>query len=147
MEECFGELYTLPSSQGEWLDNLIERMSILRCSFEEKTENLPNGIDLSYTNLFGEQIGKEISSFSARSYLIRYLGVIKPDGTYFSYLAPVNIVIHSIDRNYTKLINKEAVESMKTILNHPHFDKCKNVGDIKEWTHLVKDLNLRLINL
>ncbi len=147
MGECFGELYTLPSSQGEWLDNLIERMSSLKCSFGEKTEVLPNGIDLSYTNDSGEYIGKEISSFCTRSYLIRYIGVIKPDGTYYSYLAPVNIVIHSIDRNYSKLINKEAVESMKTILNHPHFDQCKSVGNIKEWIHLVKDLNLRFITL
>ena len=147
MEECFGEIYTLPRSQGEWLDNLIERMSLLKCSFGEKIEGLPNGINLSYTNNFGEQIGKEISSFCTRSYLIRYIGVIKPDGTYFRYLAPVNIVINSIDRNYTKLINKEAVESMKSILNHPHFDQCKSVGDIKECIHLVKDLNLRFINL
>ena len=147
MEECFGELYTLPSSQGEWLDNLIERMSRLKCSFGEKTEVLPNGIDLSYTNDDGEKIGKEISSFCTRSYLIRYIGAIKSDGAYYSYLAPINIVIHSIDRNYSNLINEEAVENMKSILNHPHFDKCKSVDDIQNWLPFVKDLNLRFITL
>ena len=71
MQETRGEIYTLPSSKGIWLDNIIKRMSSLYCTFEEKTDTLPNGINLSYKNISGEQIGPEISSFIMRSYIIK----------------------------------------------------------------------------
>ena len=147
MQETRGEIYTLPSSKGIWLDNIIKRMSSLYCTFEEKTDTLPNGINLSYKNISGEQIGPEISSFIMRSYIIKKVLTVNIDGKKTFYLSPVNIVIDSIDRSYTKLINKKAVDNIKIILNNHHFKQCKNVDDIKEWIHLVKDLNLRFLNL
>tara|TARA_B100001115_G_C15822572_1_gene409184 strand:+ start:547 stop:999 length:453 start_codon:yes stop_codon:yes gene_type:complete len=146
MEECFGELYCLPLNEGKWNQDIIQKMSILNCSFNnEITNELPNGINISYINHNSFKLGKEISSFIIRSYLIKYIGHINGNGEYYSYLAPVNIFLDSIDRSYSTLINQTAIENMKTILNHPHFSTCKSIDDIKELISTVKDLNLRFI--
>ena len=48
MEECFGELYCLPLNEGKWNQDIIQKMSILNCSFNnEITHEIPNGINIS----------------------------------------------------------------------------------------------------
>ena len=144
MEECFGELYCLPLNEGKWNQDIIQKMSILNCSFNnEITHEIPNGINISYINHNSFKLGEEISSFIIRSYLIKYISHINVNGENYSYLAPVNIFLESIDRSYSTLINQNAIENMKTILNHPHFSTCKTIDDIKKEIQSVKDLNLR----
>ena len=74
-----------------------------------------------------------------RSYIIKKYTISKPNGERFTYLTPVNIILD----NY---LNKDAstcVESIKTILNHPHFKGCKDINDIIKKINHVNDLNKR----
>ena len=43
------------------------------------------------------------------------------DGAKITYLSPVNLVLDTVNMDYTSIVNKEVVESIITILNHPHF--------------------------
>ena len=149
MKESFGKLYCLPDikNNGEWTNHLIKRISKLRCSFEEETETLPNGIDISYSYNTKNKLGEKISNFLVRSYVIKYITLLTTDGGTASYLSPINIVLDKIDRKYNSIINKEAVESIKWILNHPHFNTCKSIQNIEEAITTVNDLNLRFLKL
>ena len=128
--------------------NYLISLSILYCNFGEITGDLPNGINIYSTPLMNMNIdeyklGIDISKFLVNSYLTEYIYKYNVDGSQISYLSPINIVLDSIDREFITIINKECIENIKSIINHPNFMGCKNIEEIKKCILLVKELNNR----
>ena len=143
-EECFGELYRLRLEySGEWMDRIIQRISKLHIEFIEANDSLANGITLHNKGEFTSQLGTHIAIFLTESYIIKAHTHINSDGGISQYNRPINLILNSIDREYTSLINKECINSIVSILNHPHFRLCKSVKDIEASSNFVKDFNLR----
>ncbi len=168
MEASYGKLFHLPPVEdtcGKWNQQLINKLGSLYCYFEEKNKSLPNGINIfNKKNGWMEEeeglqpLGEYISSFLVNSYLVKNITITcygdmsnsedednggDDDTGIITYLSPVNIVIDTIDRNYTSIINKEAISSIKTILNHPAFNKCTSLNDIKKVIPTIQNLNDR----
>ena len=55
----------------------------------------------------------------------------------------MNLVLDTVNVQYTSIVNKEVIESIVTILNHPHFKGCCSIGDIQKKIASVGDLNER----
>ena len=152
IEESSGELYTLPYLViGKWLQERLNQISKLFCSFGEKSESLPNGIDIYKTHRGykknQQHVGINIALFLVSAYLVKNFIRIKGIDERISYIKPINIVLETLDSdsdsdNITK-INQSCIESMKTILNHPHFENCREIEDIIQSFPSVKDLNHR----
>ena len=68
---------------------------------------------------------------------------VDPDGLLCTYRAPVNLILNSINKEYVSIINNKCIEQIKTILNHPTFEGCKTLNDIKSRFMIVKHLNER----
>ena len=147
-EECFGKLYCLENvSQGKWISNIIERISSLHCIFGIQSPRKHNGIKIGYKVKWGledsEPLGKVIASFIVRSYITKRYRKVDPDGGELIYVIPINLVLSTIEREYTALINKHCIQSIISILNHPHFSGCTSIEEIEEGTRSVKDFNNR----
>lgn len=147
-EECFGELYCLKNDfPGEWIISIIERINALQCIFGVESQIKPNGINVVYKVKWGleesDTLGKVISSFLVRSYITKIFRKFNPDGEECIYLIPINLVLSTLDRDYTILVNKECIQTIMTILNHPHFSGCTSVEEIEKRLPNVKDLNNR----
>ena len=141
-----GELYCMPDSSGEWIDKIKERIAKLYYSFGEVTKELPNGINvfnIMNLNQPSDKLGESIASFIVRSYIIKLIKKELDDGSKLTYTTPVNLFLDSFDKEFTVLINKEAIESIKTILNHTHFKGCSNRKEIEGKIPSVKGLNIR----
>ena len=147
MSECFGELYHLPCSyDGVWMKRLIRNMSELHCIFGERTQMTPNGIEVTRirdTHNPENRIGSIIAYFIISSYITKHLVKFNADGGRFTYLSPVNIVLETIDPEFITNVNQECLESIITILNHPHFEECFSVKDIETQLPSVQNLNDR----
>lgn len=135
---------------GEWMLQLINKISNLYCNFGEITINLQNGIDVSESPVHLNntyKLDEYISTYIVKSYidLVQYIIDEEDDNTLISYISPVNIVLESVEINNDKeiIINWNCLESIKTILNHPYFSKCKNLDDLKFQISQVPDLNRR----
>ena len=130
---------------GEWIQGLIQRISYLSCDFGEETKDLLNGINVSLRNNMVDNnlLGKEISQFMVCSYMVKNKVKKCKDGAKITYLSPVNLVLDTINVQYTSIVNKEVIESIITILNHPHFKGCCSIGDIQKKIASVDDLNGR----
>lgn len=144
--ECFGELYYLPyDNLGEWLMKRIHIISSLYCTFDEKTSELPNGINIYRTSRGYKEdqqiIGLELAKLLVNTYIIKRLNIINQDGSQISYMTPINIVLDTMDSEYITTINKSCIESMKSIINHPYFKSCQNIDDINKSISSIKNLN------
>ena len=130
---------------GEWIQGLIQRISYLSCDFEEESKDLLNGINVSLRKSMMDNnlLGKEISQFMVCSYMVKNMVKKCKDGAKITYLSPVNLVLDTINVQYTSIVNKEVVESIVTILNHPHFKGCCSIGDIQKKIASVDGLNER----
>ena len=135
---------------GEWMLEVIHKISNLYCTFGEITINLQNGIDVSETPIQPTntyKLGEYMSTYIVKSYLdlVQYIIDEEDDFTVVSYISPVNIVLDSVKINDDKeiIINWNCLENIKTILNHPYFSKCKNLDDLKFQISQVPDLNRR----
>ena len=130
---------------GEWIQGLIQRISYLSCDFGEETKDLLNGINVSLRNNMVDNnlLGKEISQFMVCSYMVQNIVKKCKDGAKITYLSPVNLVLDTINVQYTSIVNKEVIESIVTILNHPHFKGCCSIEDIQKKISSVDDLNGR----
>tara|TARA_B100001029_G_C15039711_1_gene442710 strand:- start:235 stop:762 length:528 start_codon:yes stop_codon:yes gene_type:complete len=130
---------------GEWIQDLIRRISSLSCEFEEPSSNLLNGINVSLRKgiMDNNLLGKEISQFMVCSYMIKNKLKKCKDGAKLTYLSPVNLVLDTVNVHYTSIVNKEVIESIITILNHPHFKGCHSIGDIQKKIASVDNLNER----
>ena len=130
---------------GEWIQGLIQRISSLSCDFGEPSSNLLNGINVSLRKSMMDNnlLGKEISQFIVCSYMVKNMVKKCKDGAKITYLSPVNLVLDTINAQYTSIVNKEVIESIVTILNHPHFKGCHSIGDIQKKIASVDDLNGR----
>ena len=130
---------------GEWIQGLIQRISYLSCDFGEETKDLLNGINVSLRNNMVDNnlLGKEISQFMVCSYMVKNKVKKCKDGAKITYLSPVNLVLDTINVQYTSIVNKEVIESIVTILNHPHFKGCCSIEDIQKKISSVDDLNGR----
>lgn len=141
-KEVYGELYCLEkTSQGEWIENIIKRISLIRCCFGELTENRPNGVYIVDED--GELIGNILSSFLIRCYLIKYLDTVDRDGNLVSRLLPINLILDSY--NFEKDIKENTLFSIETILNHPYFINSKCISDIEKKLINIKHLNHRFL--
>lgn len=129
---------------GEWIQGLIQRISYLSCDFEEPSNNLLNGINVSLRkSIMDNLLGKDISQFMVCSYIVKNKVKKCKDGAKIAYLSPVNLVLDTINVQYTSIVNQEVIESIVTILNHPHFKGCCSIEDIQKKIALVDDLNGR----
>lgn len=166
-EEPFGELYCLktddftPEEQLEiekmntWNQKIVRKMSTLHCEFTTPSHILPNGINVvqkKHINLFNPgifELGKGISKFILNTYLVKR--IVKVDETngekILTYNSPVNVFLDKIDKQFVSILNNSSIESIKSILNHPHFTGCKSVQDIQNRIPTVKDLNKRFITI
>ena len=140
-EENFGKLYCLKDGgKGEWIQGVISIISLLNYGFNEVTEDLPNGINIIYDPLKRDNvIGDTISSFLVRCYVIKRFTIRKDNGEQLLYLSPVNLILDTY-------LNKEkscCLDSIRTILNHPHFQGCKSIEDITKKIDDVNDFNMR----
>lgn len=147
--ECFGELYCLKSDNyGKWIEDIKYRISKLYCVMNgKKTSKVPNGINIIHkpdNNIDNDvqRLGLDIASFLVRSQITKRRSKISEEEV-ITYLTPVNIILDSIDRDYTTLINHKAVQNIITILNHPHFKGCNSIKEIQDMIPTVKDLNGR----
>ena len=101
-----------------------------------------NGINILNKNamvLKEEQLGKVIASFIVNSYIDVPI-VKEEDGITIRFKSPVNIFLEELDHDFTSVINKEGIESIKTILNHPHFQDCHSIDDIESRIQTVSNL-------
>tara|TARA_B100000579_G_scaffold112214_1_gene89755 strand:+ start:3088 stop:3615 length:528 start_codon:yes stop_codon:yes gene_type:complete len=130
---------------GKWIQGLIQRISSLSCDFGEETNILLNGINVSLRKniMDNNLLGKEISQFIVCSYMVKNKVKRCKDGAKITYLSPVNLVLDTVNLHYTSIVNKEVIESIITILNHPHFKGCCSIEDIQKKIALVDDLNER----
>ena len=130
---------------GEWIQGLIQRISSLSCEFGEESKDLLNGINVSLRKSIMDNnlLGKEISQFMVCSYMVKNMVKKCKDGAKITYLSPVNLVLDTINAQYTSIVNKEVIESIITILNHPHFKGCCSIGDIQKKIASVGGLNER----
>ena len=130
---------------GEWIQGLIQRISYLSCDFEEPSNNLLNGINVTLRKSMMDNnlLGKEISQFMVCSYMVKNKVKKCKDGAKITYLSPVNLVLDTVNVQYTSIVNKEVIESIVTILNHPHFKGCCSIEDIQKKIASVDDLNER----
>ena len=144
--KSYGDLFHYQFDySGEWIQGLIQRISYLSCDFEEPSNNLLNGINVSLRNNMVDNnlLGKEISQFMVCSYMVQNIVKKCKDGAKITYLSPVNLVLDTINVQYTSIVNKEVIESIVTILNHPHFKGCCSIEDIQKKISSVDDLNGR----
>ena len=144
--KSYGDLFHYQFDySGEWIQDLIRRISSLSCEFEEPSSNLLNGINVSLRKSMMDNnlLGKEISQFIVCSYMVKNMVKKCKDGAKITYLSPVNLVLDTINVQYTSIVNKEVIESIITILNHPHFKGCCSIGDIQQKIESVDDLNGR----
>ena len=144
--KSYGDLFHYQFDySGEWIQGLIQRISYLSCDFGEETKDLLNGINVSLRNNMVDNnlLGKEISQFMVCSYMVQNIVKKCKDGAKITYLSPVNLVLDTINVQYTSIVNKEVIESIITILNHPHFKGCCSIGDIQKKIPSVGDLNER----
>ena len=132
---------------GEWIQGLIQRISYLSCDFEEESKDLLNGINVSLRKSIMDDnlLGKEISQFLVCSYMVKNIVKKCKDGAKITYLSPVNLVLDTVNVNYTSIVNKEVVESIITILNHPHFKGCCSIEGIQKKLSSVDNLNERFV--
>ena len=130
---------------GAWIQGLIQRISSLSCEFEGPSDGLWNGINVSLRKSIMDNnlLGKEISQFMVCSYMVKNKVKKCKDGAKITYLSPVNLVLDTVNVQYTSIVNKEVIESIVTILNHPHFKGCHSIGDIQKKIASVDDLNGR----
>ena len=130
---------------GKWIQGLIQRISSLSCDFEEPSNNFLNGINVTLRKSMMDNnlLGKEISQFMVCSYMVKNKVKKCKDGAKITYLSPVNLVLDTINVQYTSIVNKEVIESIVTILNHPHFKGCCSIEDIQKKIASVDDLNGR----
>ena len=144
--KSYGDLFHYQFDySGEWIQGLIQRISYLSCDFGEETKDLLNGINVSLRNNMVDNnlLGKEISQFMVCSYMVQNIVKKCKDGAKITYLSPVNLVLDTINVQYTSIVNKEVIESIITILNHPHFKGCCSIEDIQKKIASVDDLNGR----
>ena len=160
-EECFGELYlhidvysqgTKNIKEGDWLSKIIKNINLLSCRFGRDKQKYPNGISIKkerdYTtdeNIYS--IGGKIPLMIIRSYITKIREKRGDVGEKFTYLTPINIFFEKLDYEFVSTINKEAIKSIETILNHPHFLGCNNIKDIEDKIDSMKDLNKRFNKL
>tara|TARA_A100001037_G_C15105843_1_gene616388 strand:- start:439 stop:885 length:447 start_codon:yes stop_codon:yes gene_type:complete len=146
MDECFGKLYYLNNFHGSWSLKIIKIINSLYCIFGETTNSLPNGIDI--TDKSGDyniknKFSIKISSFIVNSYITKRFVKYTQSGGKIKYLSPINIVLDTYDHNHSTTINENCIESIKTILNHPHFNNCKSIKEIERRLSSVESLNNR----
>ena len=146
--KSYGELFHQPNSftcSGKWMNNLIERISKLKCECTFVSDNLHNGINVSLCKKSNTNIlGKEIAKFLVLSYIVKNKSkTLKNNGENgdLTYQRIVNLVLDTIDYEYVSIVNKEVIESIITILNHPHFKDCHNIEDIHKKILTIKTLN------
>ncbi len=152
-DDKYGELYILHNNiLGHWSTELVKKLNTLHCSFKVipeqfKSDNpyyLKNGIDVNYypTDIKNNyQFDDDISSFIINTYINTYDYIIQQDGSTFIVVTPINLVLDSVKKNL--VITQECIENIKTIFNHPYFDGCKNLEDIKKVFRNIPDFNLR----
>ena len=149
MTELFGRIYCLKRIyDGDWMTNVLNIMKQLYCMFGEPTDSHPNGIRISKESELNtgermEYLDYDISNFIINTYIVLRLSKLSPDGEYFVYYDPINIVIKSLTSDYKSILSEKSINSIDTIFNHPHFKGCKSVVDIKEKIQSVEDFNTR----
>lgn len=140
--ENYGELYCLEKTgQGEWMNKIIKLIAGLKCIFGENTPELPNGISVTERDDQGVLIGTILSSFLLRTYIIKVYKKYVEDNQVFSYLSPINLILNAY--NSYEDYGKKTINSVETILNHPHFSNCKSIDDICKKIIDIKHLNRR----
>jgi len=143
INDTLGELYCLEKNgSGKWMDRAIEAVGELQCSFNNSSVNLPNGIKIINDDKDGFVLGTTISSFLLRSYIVKHCRCNLGVRGSLSYSIPVNIILFSLNSGADNYI-KNTMESIESVLNHPHFSNCKSIDDICKKLNSVKDLNNR----
>ena len=146
----YGPLFHHPGIDvsGKWITGLIEKISSLSCDFGVTSTRLINGINVSIRKGIlddpKDHLGEEISKFIVCSYMEKNMVKYLKTGGNITYQPVVNLVLDTIDKDYTSIVNKDAVESIITILNHPHFSGCNSIEDIKDRLSTVEKLNNRM---
>ena len=129
---------------GKWIQSIIQKISSLSCVFEGVSDSLHNGINVKDTSKL-TQLGDVIAKFMVGSYITK--NIIKSNdvtGERFTVSHVINIVLFSIDeKEECNIINKAVIESIVSILNHPHFQGCNCIDDIHRKLSSVEDLNKR----
>ena len=138
-KRSYGPLFHhgLPDYSGKWIQSLIKRISRMSCMFGDTTKNLPNGINVqNCKDIYSvdKAMGDEVAKFMVGTYITKN-----------SCRRVVNIVLFNVDRDYISIVNKNVVESIITILNHPHFHGCHSIDDIKKKILSVENLNDRFV--
>ena len=133
---------------GKWIQGLIQRISALSCEFDVESDNFMNGINVSLRKKSvvdtKEILGEEIAEFMVCSYVIKNRKkVCKDTGETMTFHPHVNLVLDTLDNNYVTIINKEVIESINTILNHPHFNGCNSIEEVQEAIQSVEELGGR----
>ncbi len=135
-KECFGKIYRLKNNINQgWNLKTKQLISSLCLDFNEKTKELPNGINIvrrPKSKISDKGIGMNIASFIMETYITEVIRMINDNGEQIVRLIPINIFLNSIDREYISTINKEAIESIKSIFNHPHFKDCDSKYEIEK---------------
>ena len=140
--ENYGELYCLEKTgQGEWMDKIIKLIAGLKCIFGGNTPELPNGISVTKRDVHGVLIGTILSSFLLRTYIIKVYKKYVDDNQDLSYLSPINLILDAY--NSYEDYGIQIINSIETILNHPHFSNCKSIDDICKKIIDIKHLNRR----
>ena len=154
-DNCYGRLFHHEIDySGEWIKDIIQRISKLHCMFGKCTSNNPNGISIyNPGDIFklGLSLGEDIAKCIVSLYITKNTRKYgDTDEEYFIVKHVTNIVLFYIDQEkFTKLnlINKRAIESIVIILNHPHFKGCKTIDDIKGKLPSIDNLNDRFNGL
>ena len=133
---------------GEWVQGLIQRISALSCEFHVESDNHINGINVSLRKKSvvdtDDILGEEIAEFMVCSYVIKNKKKVCKDSEETMTFHPhVNIVLDTLNNDYVTIINKEAIESINTILNHPHFKGCNSLEDVQGAIQSVEELGGR----
>ena len=154
----WGELFRNDINyDGKWIQGIIQEISALLIIHKKTTKHIPNGIhigssNIRYYNMAGgflseeaepPKLGIEIDKFIVGSYITKRVLRYNPEpDEKFTTLNTINIVLNGINKN-SSLINKEVINNIITILNHPHFKGCNNVNDIQDKIQSVAYLNNR----
>tara|TARA_B100000686_G_C16722579_1_gene935843 strand:+ start:910 stop:1443 length:534 start_codon:yes stop_codon:yes gene_type:complete len=129
---------------NKWMKGLIQRISSLSCEFDLESKDLSKRINVSHRKGITddkENLGKGVAQFLVCSYMIKnMIKVSYKSGELITYHPPVNLILDSVNVDYTSIVNKEVIESIQVILNHPHFEGCNSIEDIQKKIPSVEKL-------
>lgn len=123
----------LQSRQGKWIKDNIQKISRLLCTFGPVTDDHTNGIYI-HKEKGDFQFDEEIAHFLCFSY-IEKKRTINSSNMIIITSEYENIIMEACGDG----MDEELIQSITIILNHLEFKGCKNIQEIKDRIHKIKE--------